>query len=134
MKEEIKGPLVEKVSVAIVLEDDNTDIYNVYLINFRDDIMEGIIITSVGYGENAVTGEKIETSTLRHSLEVLLPNEAAKIEAIMPEVFSLYNEYWLSFWVNDDLFDKRFVFNAETIIKSQLKELEFFGKKGVILN
>jgi hypothetical protein len=134
MKEEIKGPLVEKVSVAIVLEDDNTDIYNVYLINFRDDIMEGIIITSVGYGENAVTGEKIETSTLRHSLEVLLPNEAAKIEAIMPEVFSLYNEYWVSFWVNDDLFDKRFVFNAETIIKSQLKELAFFGKKGVILN
>jgi len=134
MKEEIKGPLVEKVSVAIVLEDDNTDIYNVYLINFRDDIMEGIIITSVGYGENAVTGEKIETSTLRHSLEVLLPNEAAKIEAIMPEVFSLYNEYWVSFWVNDDLFDKRFVFNAETIIKSQLKELAYFGKKGVILN
>ncbi len=134
MKEEIKGPLVEKVSVAIVLEDDNTDIYNVYLINSRDDIMEGIIITSVGYGENAVTGEKIETSTLRHSLEVLLPNEAAKIEAIMPEVFSLYNEYWVSFWVNDDLFDKRFVFNAETIIKSQLKELAFFGKKGVILN
>ena len=134
MKEEIKGPIVEKVSVAIVLEDDNSDIYNVYLINFRDDIMEGIIITSVGYGENAVTGEKIETSTLRHSLEVLLPNEAAKIEAIMPEVFSLYNEYWVSFWVNDDLFDKRFVFNAETIIKSQLKELAFFGKKGMILN
>ncbi len=134
MKEEIKGPIVEKVSVAIVLEDDNSDIYNVYLINFRDDIMEGIIITSVGYGEHSVTGEKIETSTLRHSLEVLLPNEAAKIEAIMPEVFSLYNEYWVSFWVNDDLFDKRFVFNAETIIKSQLKELKFFGKKGMILN
>jgi hypothetical protein len=134
MKEEIKGPIVEKVSVAIVLEEDNSDIYNVYLINFRDDIMEGIIITSVGYGKHAVTGEKIETSTLRHSLEVLLPNEAAKIEAIMPEVFSLYNEYWVSFWVNDDLFDKRFVFNAETIIKSQLKELAFFGKKGVILN
>lgn len=134
MKEEIKGPIVEKVSVAIVLEEDNSDIYNVYLINFRDDIMEGIIITSVGYGAHAVTGEKIETSTLRHSLEVLLPNEAAKIEAIMPEVFSLYNEYWVSFWVNDDLFDKRFVFNAETIIKSQLKELAFFGKKGVILN
>ena len=134
MKEEIKGPIVEKVSVAIVLEEDNSDIYNVYLINFRDDIMEGIIITSVGYGEHSVTGEKIETSTLRHSLEVLLPNEAAKIEAIMPEVFSLYNEYWVSFWVNDDLFDKRFVFNAETIIKSQLKELKFFGKKGMILN
>lgn len=134
MKEEIKGPIVEKVSVAIVLEEDNSDIYNVYLINFRDDIMEGIIITSVGYGEHADTGEKIETSTLRHSLEVLLPNEAAKIEAIMPEVFSLYNEYWVSFWVNDDLFDKRFVFNAETIVKSQLKELKFFGKKGMILN
>ena len=36
MKEEIKGPIVEKVSVAIVLEEDNSDIYNVYLINLDD--------------------------------------------------------------------------------------------------
>ncbi len=67
MKEGLLGPKVENVGVAVVLEkgEDNADIYNVYLLNLRDDIMEGIIITSTGYGENVTTGERIKTSTLR---------------------------------------------------------------------
>jgi hypothetical protein len=91
MREELLGPKVENVAVAVVEEvsESNDVFYNVYLLNLRDDIMEGIIITSNGYGENVTTSERVKTSTLRHSLEVLLPNEAAKIEPIMEEVFGL---------------------------------------------
>jgi hypothetical protein len=56
----------------------------------------------------------------------------AKIEVIMPEVFSLYNEYWLSFWVNDVLYDKQFLFPPESIIASNFKLINQFGKKGVL--
>ena len=90
MKEELKGPKVENLSVAIVqtvLEGEMS--YYAYLISSRDDIMEGIIISSTGYGVDTKTGEKIRTSTLRHTIEILLPNEAAKIEPIMPDVFGL---------------------------------------------
>ena len=135
MREGLNGPKVEKVAVAIVEETNelNETMYYAYLVNLRDDIMEGIIINSTGYGENVNTGEKIRTSTLRHSLEVLLPNEAAKIEPIMEEVFGLANEYWVSFWVNDDLYDKKFVFLPETISKEKMKLIPELGQKGVIL-
>ena len=135
MKEGLLGPTVENVGVAVVQETNelNEHIYNVYLVNLRDDIMEGIIITSTGYGENVATAEKIKTSTLRHSLEVLLPNEYAKIEPIMEDLFGLANEYWVSFWVNDTMYDKRFVFLPETIIPSKMKMIPVLGQKGILL-
>ena len=135
MKEELLGPKVENVGVAVIqsINEDNEKEYTVYLISLREDIMEGIIVASTGYGENTVTGEKIKTSTLRHGIEVLLPNEIAKIEPIMPDVFGLSNEYWVSFWVEDVLFDKRFVFPAESLIEENFKYLDAFKRKGVIL-
>ncbi len=135
MREELLGPKVENVAVAVVqeLSENNEKCFNVYLLNLRDDIMEGIIITSKGYGENAVTGEKVKTATLRHSLEILLPEEAAKIEPIVEEVFGIANEYWVSFWVNDQMFDKKFIFPAESINDSNIKLIPVLGIKGVII-
>ena len=135
MKEGLLGPKVEKVGVAVIEELTETQekMYNVYLINFRDDIMEGIIITSTGYGENANTGERVRTSTLRHSLEVLLPGEIARVEPIMEEVFGLANEYWVSFWVNEVMYDKKFVFLPETIAPNKMKMIDQVGLKGVMI-
>jgi hypothetical protein len=136
MREELLGPKVEKVGVAIIeqIDEEGNTMYYAYLLNLRDDIMEGIIITSTGYGENANTGEKIKTSTLRHSLEVLLPQEAAKIEPIMEDVFALSNEYWVSFWVNDVMYDKKFIFLPETITKDKMKPIPLLGEKGIMIS
>lgn len=135
MREELLGPKVENVGIAIVEETNEfgENVFYAYLLNLRDDIMEGIIVTSTGYGENATTGEKVKTSTLRHSLEVLLPNEAAKIEPIMEEVFGLANEFWVSFWVNDTMYDKKFVFLPETISTEKMKVLPILGQKGIMI-
>jgi hypothetical protein len=135
MKEELLGPKVENVGVAVIqsINEEKEKEYTVYLISLRNDIMEGIIVASTGYGENTTTGEKIKTSTLRHGIEVLLPNEIAKIEPIMPEVFGLSNEYWVSFWVEEVLYDKRFVFPAESLIEENFKYLDVFKRKGVLL-
>jgi hypothetical protein len=135
MREELLGPKVENVAVAVVQQfgEDNHPIYNTYLINLRDDIMEGIIITSNGYGENVTTGEKVKTSILRHCMEILLPNEAARVEPIMEEVFGLTNEYWVSFWVNDTMYDKKFIFLPETILEKNMKLIPILGLKGIII-
>jgi hypothetical protein len=136
MREELLGPKVEKVGVAIIeqIDEEGNRIYYAYLLNLRDDIMEGIIITSTGYGENANTGEKIKTSTLRHSLEVLLPQEAAKIEPLMEDVFALSNEYWVSFWVNEVMYDKKFIFLPETITPDKMKYIPLLGEKGILIS
>lgn len=136
MREELLGPKVEDVAVAVVQEkgEDDATIYNTYLLNLKqDEIMEGIIITSKGYGENVTTGEKVKTSTLRHCLEILLPNEAAKIEPIVEEVFGLTNEYWVSFWINDKMYDKKFIFLPETIQEKNLKLIPVLGVKGLMI-
>lgn len=135
MREGLLGPKVENVAVAIVEETNEFDekVFYAYLLNLRDDIMEGIIVTSTGYGENASTGERVKTSVLRHSLEVLLPNEAAKIEPIMEDVLGLANEFWVSFWVNDDMYDKKFVFLPETISAEKMKVLPILGQKGIMI-
>ena len=135
MREELLGPKVENVAVAVVQEsnESNEICYNVYLLNLREDIMEGIIITSKGYGENTLTGEKVKTATLRHCLEIMLPNEAAKIEPIVEEVFGIANEYWVSFWADNIMYDKKFIFPAESINEKNIKVIPQLGLKGVII-
>lgn len=135
MREELLGPKVENVAIAVVSEKDeegNENFY-AYLLNLRDDIMEGIIVSSTGYGQNATTGETVKTSTLRHCLEILLPNEGAKLEPIMEDVLGLSNEFWVSFWVNDVMFDKKFVFLPETISKGKMKPIPVLGVNGIMI-
>lgn len=135
MREELQGPKVENVAVAVIeeLTELNEKIYTVFLANFREDIMEGIIITSTGYGSNTNTGEKVTTSTLRHCIEVLLPGEVAKIEPIMEDVFGLANEYWVSFWIDGTMYDKKFVFLPETIQDKNIKHLAKMNAKGIMI-
>ena len=134
MREELKGPKVENIGVAVVeqFNENNDKIYNVYLLNLHEEIIEGIIITSRGYGSKP-NGEKVKTSMLRHSLEVLLPNEVAKIEPIMEDVFGIANEYWVSFYIDGKMYDKKFVFVAESISENNMKLIPVLGHRGVMI-
>ncbi len=127
-------PPVEGIHMAVLLDETAGEkSYYVYLVNDKTSIIEGIIVTSVGYGEDLKTGESIKTSVLRHSLEVMLPEEVAKIEMVSPEVFNLYNEFWVSFWMDEILYDKKFVFPPKSILEENLVFLRRFNKKGIIL-
>lgn len=135
MREELLGPKVEHVALALVelpIEGAEPE-YVVFLINNRDDIMEGIIVASNGYGQDPVTGAQMTTSTLRKGIEVMMPGEAARIEPIMPDLFELNNEFWVSFWVHETMFDKRFVFEAKTINPEKFEFIGQLNARGVIL-
>ena len=56
MKEGILGPKVEGIEVLILLDNEINAEYNVYLWNRREEIIEGFIITSAGFGEHPSTG------------------------------------------------------------------------------
>ena len=135
MRADLLGPKVENVAVALVeLPIENAEPeYIVFLINNRDDIMEGIIVASTGYGTHPTAGENIKTSTLRKGIEVMMPGEAARIEPIMPDLFGINNEFWVSFWVHETMFDKRFVFEAGSINPQEFKLIPTLNAKGIIL-
>jgi len=136
MRKDIKVPKVKDIAVAVVqeLNEEKTEnIYNVYFINLTDSVVENLLVTSKGYGENKSTGEQIKTSVLRHNLGVLRPDSFTKIEPIMEDMFPLNNEYWVSFFIDDTMFDKKFIFLAETIQEANFVNIPVINKKGVLI-
>lgn len=124
---------VENIAVAIIREKNELDetVWNSYLINLKDEKIEGVLVTSTGYGE--LNDEKVKTSTLRHFLDEVEPHSYVKIEPIIEEVFGINNEYWLSFYLNKTMYDKRYVFLAESITEANFTTIPIMNKKGVMI-
>jgi hypothetical protein len=133
MIKDIPELIVENVAIAIVREKNELDetVWNSYLINLKDQKIEGVLVTSTGYGE--LNAEKVKTSTLRHFLDEVEPMSFVKIEPIIEEVFGINNEYWLSFYLNKIMYDKRYVFLAESITEANFTTIPLINKKGVMI-
>jgi hypothetical protein len=136
MKEELKGPKVTDVSVAVVQEmgEENAVVYNVYIVNEKDVKLEGVLVTSSGYATAQKTQEQVITSTLRKSLGDVEPISAQKIEPIMEDLFGLNNEYWVSFWIDKVMYDKKYIFLSETIKEEYFVKIPILNKKGVLIS
>lgn len=132
MKEDIPFLPVEGIAVAVVQKPvDETNVgWEVFLINENDHPIENAMITSKGYGQK--DGEKQETSTLRHLIEYIAPKSAELIEPIMPDVFHLTNQYWVSYYVEGQVFDKKFLFVPESIVDKNLTALPYLDHKGIL--
>ncbi len=109
MKKDIDFSPVTGVKIAIAKQDTETGTeWAVYLINYNLIELTTVMITSQGYGH--LEGELRKTSTLRHLIEELGADSVARIEPIDPAVFSLTNEFWVSYYILDQIFDKKFIF------------------------
>lgn len=136
MKEDIHIPKVENIAVAVVkeLSDERAEyVYNVYLLNLKDNKIENTLVSSRGYGQHAESGESIKTSTLRHYLGDVESKSFMKIEPIIEEVFGLNNEYWVSFYEDKQILDKKFIFLAESITEDNMITIPILNKKGVMI-
>lgn len=136
MKKDIEIPKVDNIAVAVVKElneEKTAEVFNVYLINQKKSPIKNAMVSSKGYGENKTTGEKVKTSTLRHFIGDVDGNDYAKIEPIMEEVFGLNNEFWVSFYEGSQMFDKKFIFLAETICEENMISVPVMKKKGVVI-
>ena len=111
MKKDIDFSPVTGVKLAIAKEETATGTeWAVYIINLNLIELRNVMITSKGYGE--INGEVKKTSTLRHMLEELGEQSVAKVEPIDPAVFVLNNEFWVSYYIMDQIFDKKFIFTS----------------------
>lgn len=133
MKKDIIHPVVEDVAVAIVREQDEKGetAWNVYLLNLKEEDIEGVLVTSSGYGE--LQGEHRKTSTLRHFLDIVPSKTFVKIEPIMQDLFGLSNQYWVSFYLNKQIYDKKYVFLAESVREENFITIPLVKKKGVMI-
>lgn len=132
MIKDIHVPPVKNVTLAVVREKNISlkKAWNVYLINNNEVAIENTLVASTGYGEK--NGEDQKTSTLRHFLETVQPFSSALVEPIDPDVFHLNNEYWVSYYIGRQLFDKRFVFVPDTICEENLTFIKELEREGVL--
>jgi hypothetical protein len=122
----------EGVSIAIVPDGiENDREWNVYVVNTKNEEIKNVMITSNGYGE--INNKKMQTSTLRWYFEKMAASSFAMVEPIMEEVFGLSNEYWVSYFANNVLYDKKFIFLPESIQEGNLITIPVIQKKGILI-
>jgi hypothetical protein len=130
MIKDIEIPEVKNVTLAVAREKNilHQDEWKVYLINNNPFPIENTLVASTGYGEKG--GETQRTSTLRHFLQTVPANGITLVEPLDANVLHLNNEYWVSYYVGSQIYDKRFVFVPDSICEENLifvKELEMEG-------
>lgn len=133
MKSDIKPPIVTDIAVAIVHEkgEDGALVWNSYLLNMKNETIEGVLVSTKGYGKKEK--ETVKTSMLRHFLDTMEPNSFVKIEPIVDDLVGLSNEFWVSFYLNKVMHDKKYVFMAESIKEQNLIDIPLINKKGVMI-
>jgi hypothetical protein len=134
MKKDIVVPKVTDVHVAVVREnnDEGELIWNVYLINKQEVVLENVLVSSSGYKTDS-EGNKQNSSTLRHFLKDVPPKSAKKIEPIIEDVFGLNNEYFVTFFSSTGMAEKQFVFVPDTILEKNFIDIPFVGGRGVMI-
>ena len=128
MKKDIDIPVARNVHVVAVKEwDDNftAQQWNVYLINERQDAIEGVLVLSRGNTDDR------KTSVLRHGLGLIEPGKAAKIEFITEQVLNFTNEYLVTFFAEGKLFERNFLFEAGIISEANSEPVSALEAEGV---
>ena len=130
MKKDIKVPNVTNVEIAVVLDknvQDNSEEWSVYIINRKKIDIEMVVIVSQGFSETK------KTSLFRRKIDVLPANSFSKFEIMQPELFALDNQFQVTFFENNQLHDKTFIFQEGTIQKEFLRDIDILGKKGILI-
>lgn len=130
MLKDLKFEAVDGVKLAIAKtpEDNGESTFYAYLINEKEFALQNVMILSEAFENEDGSGKK--TSKLRHFHEFLAPKQSMKIETVDPAVFSFYNRFWISFYINNQVYDQRLL--VLPFKEYALEEIESLGLKGVL--
>ncbi|MCL9805930.1 hypothetical protein NAT51_10375 [Flavobacterium amniphilum] len=134
MKKDIEIPKVENVFLAAIQEwsDDFMDkVWYVYLVNDSDFDLDSVMVVSKAFG--TIDGEMRKTSLLRHAFIKVPTVSAVKVEMIENSVLELNNEFMVTYFIGNTLYDKKFTFRKNTINERATEEVPHIWQNGVVL-
>ena len=134
MKKDITIPEVENVFVAAVQEwsDDFMEkVWYIYLVNDNDFNLDGVMVVSKAFG--TIGGEMKKTSLLRHAFVEMPAVSVVKVEMLEKSVTTLNNEFMVTFFIGNTLYDKKFIFKANSISEINVEEVPILFVDGVIV-
>jgi hypothetical protein len=134
MKSDIIIPKVENVFMAAVQEwsDDFMDkVCYVYLVNDSDFDLDSVMVVSKAFG--TIKGEMKKTSLLRHAFIKVPSVSVIKVEMVEQSVLALNNEFMVTYFIGNTLYDKKFIFRTNTINEQATQEVPVLFKNGVVV-
>jgi len=129
MLKDIEFPEIKDVHIALV-EEKEASLWSVHIINNSNEPIENTMLSSKGYGE--VDGRQKTTSAIRQVVGTVPAKSSQPVESLTKELLQLTNEFWLSFFKNNQLYDKKFVFTPGSIAQVNLTELPVIHGKGIL--
>jgi len=134
MKKDIEIQEVKDVYIAAVLEkaEGHNGCWYIHFINDKNKMLEGIMITSCGYLQTEKGRENV-TSAFRHKVGVVPSKTAVKIEMIDSQVFEIYNEFWVTFFCDNRLMERKFTFGPFSIDENFLEAVPLLKDKGILI-
>jgi hypothetical protein len=134
MKKDITIPEVENVFVTAVQEwsDDFMEkVWYIYLVNDSDFNLDGVMVVSKAFG--TIDGEMKKTSLLRHAFVEIPAVSVVKVEMLEKSVTTLNNEFMVTFFIGNTLYDRKFIFIANSISEKNVEEVPILFVDGVIV-
>lgn len=129
MRKDIVIPEVKDVYIAAVQEthpEFKTLDWNAYIINDGNEPLEMVLLTVQGYTDREMT-----THT-RHTIKLLPAKGFAKIEFMEKSIFRLDNFYFVTYFIGNIMYEKRFEFPAFSIDQENASVVPVMSVKGVI--
>jgi hypothetical protein len=134
MKKDIEIPKVENVFLAAIQEwndDFMENVWYVHLVNDSDFDLDGVMVVSKAFG--TIDGEMKKTSLLRHAFQKVPATSVIKIEMIEKSVLELNNEFMVTYFIGNTLYDKKFTYRKNTINERATEEVPHIWKNGVVV-
>jgi hypothetical protein len=121
---------IEEVSGGYIAFLPNRDHWSVHVINNRKDPLETVIVNASGEGK--LEGKDKQTATLRFLLNDIPAESEKQFELLMPESLNLSHRYWISYYIGNRIFDKKYVYQPE-MYDEDLQDLPVFDSPGILL-
>lgn len=129
MKKNIEIPISRDVHVAIIHEWNDEFLskdWNAYIINGRNAPIDMVLVVSKGFEADR------KTSTMRHSIGSVGPKSFKKIELVQEDVLALNNEFFVTFFAEDQLYERRFIFPKNSVKQSAITCIPIVEKDGIL--
>lgn len=129
MRKDIEIPQAKNVHIVAVKEWDKDftgQDWNIYLVNNREDIISTVLVISRGESEDR------KTSTLRQNFGDVPAKTSLKIEFIPLEVLGFTNEYLITFFAENKLYEQKYVFQPNSISEENVTKVPLLESEGVL--
>jgi hypothetical protein len=128
MKKDIPIPKVSGVAFAVIEEGED---WIAYLLNMNNFPIENTLVSSKGYGK--INNKQKKTTSFSHFLGNIDEKSYKKVEHINKSVVGLTNEFFLTFYKDGLIYDKKYIFLPESLISKNKTKLPLIRSKGIMI-